>query len=85
MDSLVSTILERMGGVNRVIVVEDYAQGLDSGEIEVVIEGDHLNTAYLDKLSRKIENKIGRKINILITSAYHKGGLTLYDAASERT
>jgi len=50
---LVSAILERMGGVNRVIVVEDYAQGLDSGEIEVVIEGENLNTAYLDRLSKK--------------------------------
>ena len=85
LDSLLASILERMGAVNRVIVVEDYAQGIDSGEIEVVIEGNHLNTAYLDRLSKKIENEIGRKINILITSAYHKGGLTLYDATSETT
>ncbi len=85
LDSLVASILDRMGGVNRVIVVGDYAQGVDSGEIEVVIEGDQLNTAYLDKLSSKIENKIGRRITFLITSAYHKGGLTMYNAASETT
>ena len=40
-------VIHRIGGVKRIVVVEDYAKGIDSGLISVVIEGDDLNSDYI--------------------------------------
>ncbi|MBN4085490.1 ArsR family transcriptional regulator [Flavobacteriaceae bacterium AH-315-B10] len=83
LDSLVESILERMGNIKRIIVVGDYAQGIDSGEIEVMVVGANLNTKYIKSLSKKIEKEIGRKVNFLVTQEYNGDGLILYDIEDE--
>lgn len=85
LDSLVASILERMGNIKRIVVVGDYAQGIDSGEIEVLVIGENLNTAYIKSLSEKIENEIGRKVKFLVTQDYNSEGLILYDIEDETT
>jgi hypothetical protein len=83
LDSLVESILERMGNIKRIVVVGDYAQGIDSGEIEVMVVGENLNTEYIKSLSKKIENEIGRKVNFLVNQDYNSEGLILYDVDNE--
>jgi hypothetical protein len=83
LDSLVKSILERMGNIKRIVVVGDYAQGIDSGEIEVMVDGVNLNTQYIKRLSKKIEKKIGRKVNFMINQDYNSEGLILYDVNNE--
>ena len=46
----------------------DYARGIDSGLIEVLIVGKKINKTFLDEIHPKIEKKIKRKINFLISS-----------------
>ena len=46
----------------------DYAKGIDSGLIEVLIIGRKIDKNYLDRIHPKIELEIKRKINFLITS-----------------
>jgi hypothetical protein len=74
-----------MGSVKRVFVIGDYAQGLDSGEIEVIIVGDNINTQYIKSLSEKIEKEIGRKVNFLVNQEYNSEGLILYNIEDETT
>lgn len=83
LDSLVKSILERMGNIKRIVVVGDYAQGIDSGEIEVMVDGVNLNTEYIKILSKKIEKEIGRKVNFMINQDYNSEGLILYDVTNE--
>jgi len=83
LDRLVESILERMGNVKRIVVVGDYAQGIDSGEIEVMVDGVNLNTKYIKRLSKKIEKEIGRKVNFMINQDYNSEGLILYDVNNE--
>ena len=83
LDSLVESILERMGNIKRIVVVGDYAQGIDSGEIEVMVDGVNLNTQYIKRLSKKIEKEIGRKVNFMINQDYNSEGLILYDVNNE--
>jgi DNA-binding transcriptional ArsR family regulator len=83
LDSLVESILERMGNIKRIVVVGDYAQGIDSGEIKVMVDGLNLNTEYIKSLSKKIENEIGRKVKFLVTQEYNNEGLILYDIDNE--
>lgn len=82
LDSIVEMILDRMGEVKKVIVIGDYANGIDSGIIEVVVIGDELNTEYIVNLSVKIEKEIKRKIQFLIVQKYDDIGLTIYDVES---
>jgi hypothetical protein len=78
-DRLVEAVLERMGEVNEVILVGDYAQGIDSGTIEVVIKGDSLNENYLDHLTGRIEELIDRKVNFKVNQEIDsKDCLTLF-------
>jgi hypothetical protein len=65
-DRLLEAVLERMGEVNEVILTGDYAQGIDSGTIEVLINGDSLNEGYLEHLTGRIEELIDRKVKFRI-------------------
>jgi hypothetical protein len=71
-----------MGEVKKVIVIGDYANGIDSGTIEVIVIGDELNTEYIENLSGKIEKEIKRKVQFFITQKYDGKGLTIYDSES---
>lgn len=82
LDSIVEMILERMGIVKKIIIIGDYANGIDSGTIEVVVIGDELNTEYIENLSVKIEKEIKRKVQFFITQKYDGKGLTIYDEES---
>jgi hypothetical protein len=79
LDSIVEMVLDRMGSVKKVIVIGDYANGIDSGTIEVIIIGDDLNTAYIEQLSVKIEKEIKRKVQFFITQSYDGKGLLIYE------
>lgn len=80
LDAIVVMILERMGEVKKILIIGAYANGNDSGAIEVVVVGDALNTEYIDQLAGKIEEQINRKVQFLITQEYNGKGLTIYEA-----
>lgn len=80
LDSLVEMILKRMGAVEKVIVIGDYANGKDSGIIEVVLVGEDMNSGYIENLEIKIEKEIKRKIKFYLKDSYKENGLILYDA-----
>ncbi|WP_324757966.1 ArsR family transcriptional regulator [Sphingobacterium thalpophilum] len=63
-DEIVDHILHKSGDIQEVSLVGDYAQGLDSGKIEVLILGENLNQAYLLLLADKVGEKLGKKVNL---------------------
>jgi hypothetical protein len=72
-------ILERMGKVKQIIVLGDYANGIDSGVIEVLIVGNQLNESYIDKLATKIEAEIKRKVIFTLNENTISNGLVIYE------
>ena len=78
-DNIIAQILERMGEVTRIFVLGDYAQGINSNNIEIVIEGPNLNESYIQQLVPKIENEIHRKVNIQITPLFLGEGLLIFE------
>ena len=70
LEDVVDTVLERMGDVDQIILVGDYAKGNDSGLIEVFLIGQGLNMDYIVQLENKIENLIGRKVSFYLTSKF---------------
>ena len=70
LEDIVETVLERMGDVDQIILVGDYAKGNDSGLIEIFLIGNHLNMEYISQLENKIENIIGRKVSFYLASKF---------------
>ncbi|WP_396146810.1 ArsR family transcriptional regulator [Flavobacterium sp.] len=62
LDAIIEMILARMGTVEQIVVLGDYAKGIDSGVIEVLVVGKELNQEYIDQLAVKIEQEISRKV-----------------------
>jgi DNA-binding transcriptional ArsR family regulator len=72
MDRILDSILERLGNLETAILLDDYAQGKDTGIIDLVLVGN-INTDNLADLVKKTERYIGRKIRTLVmTRAEYK-------------
>ena len=72
-DSVISNIVRKLGPVKVAFVRGDYAVGKDSGLIELVIVGDNLNLNELERVRKKTEKLIDRKISVLqLTGAEYK-------------
>lgn len=72
MDRILESILERLGNVERVLLLDDYAQGKDTGIIDLALVGD-INEDNLQDIVRKTEKYIDRKIRTLVlTSSEYK-------------
>ena len=70
LEDLVEKVLERMGNLDQIILVGDYAKGNDSGLIEVFLIGRDLNMEYISQLEDKIEDLIGRKVSFYLASRF---------------
>jgi len=80
LEDIVDVVLERMGDVLHIIIIGDYAKGIDSGKIEVILVGKNLNFNYISQLESKIEKIISRKVSFFLTSKlpFSKNSLTIY-------
>ena len=78
LDKIIYQVLKRMGNVSRIFVIGNYAQGIDSGTIEIIIEGPKLNNEYLLQLIPKIENAINKQVIIQTTTNFSGKGLLIF-------
>ncbi|WP_186755593.1 helix-turn-helix domain-containing protein [Echinicola salinicaeni] len=65
-DRLVEVVIRNLGNVTKAVVVGDYAQGIDSGQIDLVLVAKDINQEYLNFLIEKAEEKIKRKVNVQV-------------------
>lgn len=79
LDRIVETVLNRMGEVEQVVITGDYAEGRDSGTIEVTIVGKALNTDYLEQLAPKVESVIDRKVIFTLRDTKVDEALILFE------
>ena len=69
-EDIIETVLDRMGNVKEIILVGDYAKGIDSGKIEIFLIGDNLDMEYISQLEEKIEILIKRKISFYLANKF---------------
>lgn len=67
MDRILDSIVERLGRLEAAYLTGDYAQGRDTGIIDLVLVGD-INRRNLDDLVSKTERYIQRRIRTLVLS-----------------
>ena len=68
LEDIIEHVLNQIGEVNEIHVLGDYAKGLDTGLIEVLLIGNQLNTKYLNNLELKIEKLIERRVQFIISN-----------------
>lgn len=66
-DSIIENVIERLGDVDAVYLVGEFARGLDSTIIDLIFVGE-IDKNYLLELVGKVEKIIKRKIRYLIYS-----------------
>jgi predicted transcriptional regulator len=65
LDQVIDGIVSRLGDLERAYLVGDYAEGKDTGIIDLVLVGN-INNHHLADLSKKTERYISRKIRTLV-------------------
>ena len=66
-DQVIDGIVQRLGDLERAYLIDDYAEGKDSGIIDLLLVGN-IDRYHLNDLSRKTERYIKRKIRTLVLS-----------------
>ena len=82
LEDIVEEVLNKMGNVNKIILIGDYAEGKDTGNIEVFLIGDDLNMEYINQLEIKIEKIIDRKVSFYLSSKFlsEQKNIVLYES-----
>jgi DNA-binding transcriptional ArsR family regulator len=80
LDEIMERIVKRMGEVERAYIIGDYAMGIDSGTIEMILIGKNLDTHYLDYIKDKTYEKINRKVSVQVfeKDPSTRGGILVY-------
>jgi len=78
LQEIVETVISRMGDLDIIALTGDYAKGIDSGIIEIVVIGDDVNIDYLENIKSKIKDKISRSVNFIIDNKLPRDGIVLY-------
>jgi hypothetical protein len=66
-DQVLDGIVSRLGELERAYLIDDYAEGRDTGIIDLLLVGN-IDQYHLNDLSRKTERYIKRKIRSLVLS-----------------
>jgi predicted transcriptional regulator len=66
-DQVIDSIVTRLGNLEKAYLVDDYAEGKDTGIIDIILIGN-IDPYHLSDLSRKTERYIKRKIRPLVLS-----------------
>tara|TARA_X000001036_G_scaffold384710_1_gene378832 strand:+ start:287 stop:787 length:501 start_codon:yes stop_codon:yes gene_type:complete len=66
-DKLVETLIKKLGDVETAYLVGDYARGVDSGLIDIILIGN-INKMELDRIAERRGKDISRKIRPMVVT-----------------
>ena len=78
LEEIVETVIKRIGDVDQIALTGEYAKGIDSGNIEIIINGPKVNESYLEKIKPKIIKKIAREVTFLLNQKIDSNSIILY-------
>jgi len=67
-DRVIEQIIGKVGQLEKVYLIGDYAKGMDGGIIDFLLVGIHFNHEYIANMTAIAERKIERKIRFLFMS-----------------
>jgi predicted transcriptional regulator len=66
-DQVIDSIVSRLGSLEKAYLLDDYAEGKDTGIVDLLLVGD-IDQYHLNDLSKKTEKYIKRKIRSIVLS-----------------
>jgi len=63
-DDIIESVVHKLGDLEAAILIGDYAKGIDSGTIEMVLVANTVDEAFLELLRLRGEELSGRKISL---------------------
>jgi predicted transcriptional regulator len=66
-DRLIETLIKKLGDVKTAYLVGDYARGIDSGLIDIILIGK-INNMELDRIAKRRGKDISRKIRPMVVT-----------------
>jgi len=78
-DDIVEQILQKAGDIQEVSLIGDYAEGIDSGKIDVLILGENIKQAYLLQLADKVGGKLRKDIGLCFENANIMRKIVLFE------
>ncbi len=73
-DRIIEQVMSKLGQMDAVYILDDYALGKDTGLIDVLVVGD-VNKQKIESLSRSVESKIKRKLRVMVMDKAEFEGL----------
>lgn len=83
-DEIVEQILQKAGDIQEVSLIGDYAEGLDSGRIEVLILGENIKQAYLLLLADKVGEKLRKDIGLCFENSNIMRRIVLFENTEKK-
>lgn len=65
-DEVINKIVHRLGQLQRVYLTGDFAHGIDSRVIELILVGEEFDREYLVRKIEQAEQLVGRKVSYII-------------------
>ena len=79
LEEIVETVIKRIGDVDKIALTGEYAKGVDSGNIEIIINGPKVNENYLENIKPKIKKKIAREVTFLLNQKLDSNAIILFN------
>ena len=78
LEQIVESVIKRIGDVDKIALTGEYAKGIDSGIVEIIINGTNVNNDYLERIKPKIKKKIGREVTFLLNKNLDSNSIILF-------
>ena len=79
-EDIIENIIKSVTDLKKVYLIGDYANGIDSGNIKIYIDGNVTDVNYVNKVIKKIEEKINRKISLVNEIDPFESKLIIYES-----
>ena len=65
-DRVIEKVIHRLGNLNCVYLTGDFAKGMDSQVVELILVGKEIDRGYLARKVVQAENMVGRKVSYIV-------------------
>ena len=79
-EDIIENIIKSVTDLKKVYLIGDYANGIDSGNIKIYIDGNVTDVNYVNKVIKKTEEKINRKISLVNEIDPFESKLIIYES-----
>lgn len=62
---MIENVLKKIGDIDEIYLLGDYAKGIDSDQIDLLITGKNLNVNYISDVEKKLFKILKKKVIII--------------------